>query len=261
MIISNFRWKNWEPQLIFRENEEEKHMPIMNQDLNLKIGGKFCIGYSKSGKYRHCPDSNEIDSGRQCSICKSLDENLPCVQCMGLCTNMKQRKRCMSDSYSIYLASFGSLIKVGITQEFRLKQRLVEQGADFGAKITTLQDGRMIRVYEQRIKRYLGITDRVLGTQKHSHLFSDPKECIKGINGSIKKLNLSPLKEIMRDPEIFDMRSYYNLIDVKPSFETVEKGLEINGRVICVKGNMIVIENGSHKCIDGHALIGREIVN
>lgn len=261
MIISAFKWKNWEPHLVMEDGNEEIEMPIMNQDVKFTIGRKFCIGYSRNGKGFGCPDSREIESGRQCSICKSLDEAMPCVQCMGMCTNAKMRKKCMESVYSLYIASFGPLIKVGISHEFRLKQRLVEQGADFGAKIATMQDGRMIRVYEQRIRRFLGITDRVMGKQKHSNLISDPKECIKGINSSIKKLSSSHFSNIIREPEIYDMRAYYNLVSSLPSFESVDAGMKIDGKVVCVKGNMIVVENGSQKCIDGHALIGREIVN
>lgn len=260
MIISAFKWKNWEPHLVMEGENEKIEMPIMNQDVKFTIGKKFCIGYSRGGKSHKCPDTREIETGRQCSICKSLDEAMPCVQCMGLCTNSKMRKKCMEDKYSMYIAAFGPLLKVGISHEFRLKQRLVEQGADFGAKIITMQDGRMVRVYEQRIRRFLGITDRVMGKQKFANLISDPKECIKGINGSLKKLSSSRFSEIIKEPEIYDMRAYYNLVSSKPCFESVEAGTKIDGKVVCVKGNMIVIENGSQKCVDGHALIGRETI-
>ena len=259
MIITDFRWRNWEPQIVIESDASEAVMPIMNQYLRFTTGKRFCTGYTKKGRSFECPESRQIDSGRQCQLCRSLDDSMPCVQCMGFCTNPGQRKRCVAESYSIYLASFGSLVKVGISHEFRLKQRLVEQGADFGAKIATMKDGRMIRVHEQRIKRFLGITDRVMGRQKHLHFFSDPSECIRSLNASIARLSGSPLGGIMGEIEIFDMRGYYNLADVKPSMQDVEEGTEVEGRVICVKGNMMVVENGTCKCIDGHALIGREV--
>jgi hypothetical protein len=262
MLITNFRWKNFEPELniLERSSGKEKILPLMNQHINMTLGKRFCIGYTKNGKHYNCPESSEISSEKQCRLCKSLDDFFPCLQCSGLCINMSNRKSCMEDNFYIYLATFGPLMKVGISREFRIKQRLVEQGADFGAAISRIRDGRIARVYEQRIRRYLGIVDRLKGAEKHPHLFSDPKVCIRNINSAMEKLGKSPFNDILQEPEIFDMREHYNLIDEKSDFLKLENNLVLKGRIACVKGSIALLENGAFKCIDCHGLIGREII-
>lgn len=261
MIITNFRWKNFEPQIILEEQEKESILPLMNQHVNITIGKRFCVGYTKNGKHHKCPESSEIISDKRCSLCKSLDEFSPCLQCSGFCTNINGRKKCMEDNFCIYLATFGPLLKVGISRDFRIKQRLVEQGADFGAILSRIKDGRIARIYEQRIKRCLGIVDRLRGYEKHPHIFSDPKVCVRNINSATDKLKKSTFSEIFQEPEIFDMREYYNLVNEKSDFLKLENNLKLNGRIVCVKGSIALLENGGFHCIDCHGLIGREILS
>jgi hypothetical protein len=261
MLISNFRWRNFEPELLIQDQGKEKTFPLMNQNVNMKLGKRFCTGYSKNGKRFPCPESRLVSSDRQCQMCKSLDHYLPCIQCSGLCTNLSARRNCMEENYIIYLAAFGPLMKVGISREQRIKQRLVEQGADFGATLTKIKDGRIARVYEQRIRRYLGITDRLRGTEKHPHMFSDPRICIKNINSSLAKLSDSSFSSMLNAPEIFDLRENYNLLDVESEMMKLEENSMIDGRIACVKGSIMLVENGSFKCVDCHALIGREIIS
>ena len=66
MIITNFRWRNWEPELVIENGgSEEMIMPIMNQKIRFRIGDRFCIGYTRNGKSFDCPDKNNVDSGRR----------------------------------------------------------------------------------------------------------------------------------------------------------------------------------------------------
>lgn len=261
MIITNFRWRDYQPELILDENRKETIIPLMNQHISMKLGKRFCVGYSKNGKHHECPDKSEVNSEKQCKLCKSLDDFFPCLQCTGFCTNLKGRKNCMEDGFYIYLAAFGPLLKVGISRDFRVKQRLVEQGADFGALVAKIKDGRVARVYEQRIRRCLGIVDRLKGADKHPHIFSDPKVCIRNINFASEKLKKSTFSEIFQEPEIFDLREHYNLIDEKSEFLKLNENLMLIGRIACVKGSIALLENGGYHCIDCHGLVGREILS
>lgn len=250
MQVIGFKWQNFEPKLIF---DNDKSLPLFNQKLSFRIGKRFCVGYFKNGVRHPCPERREVTHGYQCEICRRLDDSLPCVQCVGFCRNLKKRAECMRQTYYIYLATFGDILKVGISNEARLKQRLVEQGADFGVKLFKVVDGAVARREEQKIKRILGIVDRVRGDEKHKKLPSS-EIGIEKIKTALEILK----KYYSIKQEIFDLRKYYNLKPIKTQFITIEEGILIKGKVVSVKGNLILMEN-ENISFNAHELIGREL--
>ena len=269
MIITEFRWRriekdNYEPEFVIKNENKEFILPLMYNEINFSLGDKFCVGYFKNGVKYPCPQNKKIESGYQCEICKELDEILPCTSCIGYCRNISKRSECMNTNYYIYIAIFGNLLKVGISRDSRLKHRLIEQGADFGAKIAHIKDGRIARLYEQKIKRFLGIEDRVIGYKKFQNMFFDSSLHIKDIQIAIENLKKSSFKEIFLDNiEIYDLRKYYNLIsfkETKPKMIEIRNGLTISGKIISVKGNVFILQTKSEFfCVNANELIGREL--
>ncbi|MFC2143080.1 DUF2797 domain-containing protein [Candidatus Aenigmatarchaeota archaeon] len=233
MQIIKYRWEKWRPLFIIRDDGKLTKLDLLNNDISFKLGKKRCIGYYKSGKYRPCPDNVEIESGWSCNDCVKKDDFFMCVKCDGSgCINEKQRKSCKKNKYFIYLASFDSILKVGISYEFRLLERFVEQGADMAAKIAVVKDGKEARQIEQRIKKYLNITDRVRGESKN--IFGDPNKSIVNILDSIDKLMKAGFDLI--EPEIFDLRRYYNLQNITkhPSLLTIKDDIKLIGNVFFI---------------------------
>ncbi len=251
MQIVGFKWINYEPFLIL---DDERRLPLFDQRLNFRVGKRFCIGYFKNGKRHPCPEHREVKNSYQCEICKRLDENLPCTRCIGFCINPKRRPKCMKETYYVYLATFGNILKVGISIEHRVRQRLVEQGADFGVRLFKITDGALARRHEQRIKKILKIVDRVNGREKHMNLYVDEEIPVRNISNAIEKLR----KYYEIDQKICDLRKYYNLKKIRTRFVKVKEGTVIRGKVVSVKGNLIIMENPNIS-INAHELIGREI--
>jgi len=269
MLITEFRWRriekdNYEPEFIIKNEEKEFTIPLMYNDINFSLGDKFCVGYFKNGRRYPCPQNKIIETGYQCEICKKMDEILPCTSCIGYCRNILKRSECMKTNYYIYIALFGNLLKVGISKDSRLKQRLIEQGADFGAKIAYIKDGRIARVYEQKIKRFLGIEDRVIGYKKFQNMFFDSSANIKNIQKAFEELKKSNFKEIfLNNIEIYDLRKYYNLFpfnEIKPKMLKIKSGLRISGKISSVKGNVFILKTKSEFfCVNANEIIGREL--
>lgn len=252
MYVISFRWRNYEPEIVF---DTGLSVPLLNQQLDFLIGKRFCIGYFKNGKRHPCPENNEVTNGYQCELCKKLDDVLPCVQCVGFCRNLKKRIQCMKQQYYVYLATFGDILKVGISHKARVKQRLIEQGADFGVKLFKIEDGAVARREEQRIKKLLGIVDRVQGNEKHKNMLLDLDTGIEKIQNAIEKLK----KYYNVSPEIYDLREYYHIKKIKTRFVEIKEGMKISGKVVAVKGNLVVMEN-ENISFNGRQLIGREII-
>lgn len=260
MQIIKYRWEDWKPVLIAREENKQKKIDLMDKDICLKIGKRYCIGFHKDGKHNPCPSSAAVSGEWFCKDCMKNDDFFPCVKCVGsFCFNENQREKCIDNEYYLYLAAFDSFLKIGVSYKFRLLERLVEQGADFAAKIALIQDGKYVRKLEQKIKHILNITDRVRGYQKHKLLFADPNNSVLSITNAIEKLNQNNIKIV--DPAIYDLRHYYKLHKVmsQPKSMEIKDDMEIEGKVVAAKGNILILEKGDFFAINAHRLIGREV--
>lgn len=256
-------WQDFKPVMQIRANGNSTDIRTIklfdDAQISWKVGDKYCTGYWKNG-YRSCPKNKKIDYGSKCKTCMQLDEYFRCIRCDGSnCLNPNARRQCMEDVFFLYLASFNSLLKVGISRMFRLKTRLVEQGADFGAKLLKIKDGKKARKIEQELSHKLNVVDRVNGSQKFEHLFGDPNTSLKKITSSIQKLNALGY-EI--NPEIYDLRSYYRLdrVSNEPVFIDNARGKTIKGKVVALKGNILILETdkGGNIALNTHDLIGRK---
>ncbi|MFH0832231.1 MAG: DUF2797 domain-containing protein [Candidatus Aenigmatarchaeota archaeon] len=260
MQITGYKWVNWEPFFNLKDGKDFGRMRLFDENVSINLGKKFCVGFFKDGKHHPCPDNREIRHGWNCDDCRVNDDFFQCIRCSGECINPKKRSECEKNNYYIYLAAFDSLLKVGISYEHRILERLVEQGADFGAKIAFIRDGREARSVEQKIKNNLTIADRILGSEKHKTLFGNPNVATENITKAL--VSLKEKKFDLIKPEIYDMRRFYRLQNVLSDPENISvcDGISISGRVVAAKGNLLVLRNnGSFFSVNAHDIIGREI--
>ena len=153
------------------------------------------------------------------------------------------------------------MIKVGVSLDRRIIERLVEQGADFGARLMQVKDGKEVRIIERNIMNTLNITDRVRGNQKAERIFCNPNVAMKNLYKNIINLkNLFPEK--LNNIEIHDLRNYYRLHNVKkdPKLLKVSNGIKLEGRVVAAKGNIVILNNQNmFYSLNAHEMVGREV--
>jgi len=256
MQVIKYKWENFEPFLIVSGMERIR---LFNSEINATVGAKRCAGFVLDGRHAEC--SVKLDYGSQCNGCLLRDKFAMCFRCTGKeCINEKRRGDCTDEQYFIYLAAFNSVLKVGISLDRRFQERLIEQGADFGAIVGRVKDGLIVRQIEQRIASTLGIVDRVRGDEKKRMLFCDPNKAITNIRQAIHKLK-ADFPRYMIPPQIFDMRMHYRLHNVPlyPKDVSITDDTELTGNIVAAKGNIIVIENGEFSAFNVHELLGREI--
>lgn len=262
MQMLKFNWYGGKPGFAFLEGGRIQRMNTLGEKMNFMIGEKRCIGYFRSGKHVKCKEKREIDQGRHCNRCSLEDDFFLCMRCTGeQCINEKQRDSCKENKYFIYLAAFDSTIKVGISHNSRLMNRLIEQGADFGAKVAIVQDGKTVREIEQKMMKEAGVVDRMRGEQKHKNLFCDPNNAVAGIIKTIGVLRSNGFASHLIQPEIYDLREFYGLQHVhsQPEFMQIKTGMQLLGKVVAAKGNLLILQNGGYKSLNAHHLIGREL--
>ena len=278
MQILKYKWTDFSttpsPHIMVSSEMGMQKMQLLGRKISLKIGKKKCIGSFVKGNHNPCTNYLETNDSF-CGSCAIADDYNMCIRCTGdKCINEKQRNSCKKNSYFIYLAAFDNVLKVGISLDRRIMERLIEQGADMGAKIAKIQDGMKVRQVEQQVKNYLGVVDRLRGNQKQRLIFGSPNTAAININNAIAKLRTNGLSEhIMYQPEIFDLRKYYHLdkVPYNPRPIQLTEG-HLEGTCIAAKGNVLIFSSDVQKSlftaagysdifsINAHDLVGREVI-
>ncbi|MFC6872057.1 DUF2797 domain-containing protein [Halobellus marinus] len=194
---------------------------------------------------RHCAGAVTADGHIPCAnptapYCPEHRSTWVCAKCTGTC--LKDEMDC-HEAHAIYLAAFApDTFKVGVTREWRLETRLREQGADRGALLQVVPDGRIAREREAEIAE--SITDRVRVPQKRAGLHRDVDE-------AAWEALLAEFEVDAGDRFSFD----YGLdLRDRPVAETIA-----TGTVRGVKGRLLVLDRGgSTYAVDLRELVGYE---
>ncbi|MFB6080064.1 MAG: DUF2797 domain-containing protein [Haloferacaceae archaeon] len=203
-----------------------------DERLAYALGPRRCAGTLADGVHRPC-DAPEAP------YCPAHRSTWVCAKCTGTC--LKEEMEC-HEPHAIYLAAFApDTFKVGVTREWRLETRLREQGADRGAHLRTVENGRIAREIESSIAE--GMPDRVRVARKRTGLG-------RAVDERAWEALLAEFDPI--GTYAFD----YGLdLDGPPVAETLA-----TGTVRGTKGRLLVLENGgSTYAVDLRDLVGHEL--
>ena len=265
MQIIGYKWKNsdgWKPQLITIDDDKIRFHSLFDKKISMKLGDIYCIGYFSNSKRTPCPTKEKLFKGNICKACEEKDYYHKCLGCSGECINEKHREICKDTTFYTYLTTFGPLLKVGISQEHRFFERMIEQGAELGIKFGRIKDGKEARQTEQKIKSLLLCEDRIYGDAKEKHMFGDPNAAMLKVKNALETIQKSGLSSITA--EIYDFRKYYNLnkITKQPKPIVIASGTSVQGKVVAAKGNLLIISNNNEfYTINIHRLVAREVLD
>ncbi|WP_090304681.1 DUF2797 domain-containing protein [Natronorubrum texcoconense] len=162
-----------------------------------------------------------------------------CARCTGTC--LKDEMDCYEE-HAVYVAAFApDTFKVGVTKSRRLETRLREQGADRGAHIHTVSNGRIAREIEAEIAEWL--VDRVRTPTKLGSLASS--------------VDCEAWEEVLAEFDVQQRFAFdYDLgLESQPVPETIA-----SGTVVGVKGRLLVLENGGTTyAVDMRDLVGYDV--
>lgn len=158
------------PEIVLRsllDSSDSRFSPKVGTPIELSFTDrKYCIGYHTRDEYHEyhpCPDGNTVTKGFQCGACVGRDVLNPCLACTGTqCTSLRKAAAlCNVTPTSVYLVSFGSEVKVGVSIRERIMKRWVEQGADWAVEVGFGPNGSVARLVEDEISRSTGISKLV----------------------------------------------------------------------------------------------------
>ena len=220
--------------LIARDGVVEREPLSAGRVLGYALGERRCAGVTDGSEHVSC-------ERRQAPYCEHHDSTWICARCTGTC--LKAEMDCHQE-HAIYLAAFApKTFKIGVTRRSNPAVRLREQGADRGATVRRVANGRIARELEAEIARSTPVPDSVRVPKK--------------IDGMGRSVDTSPWERLLDEFEV--ERTYefdYGLdLDSAPIAETLAAGT-VRG----TKGRVLVVErDGGVFAVDMRSLVGYEL--
>lgn len=201
-------------------------------DLEYTLETRHCAGTISDGD--HVPCSN-----RGAPYCPAHDDDWPCASCRGQCDLPIEACR---EEHAIYLAAFApSTFKVGVTRLERLPTRLREQGADRGAHLQAVSNGRLARRIETELAE--GVPDRVPVDAK-----------VAGLHRPVDRRAWEALLDHYDLIRTFEF-DYALALTEQPVRETL-----LTGTVVGTQGRLLVLDRtGGRYAVDLRDLVGFDV--
>ena len=201
-------------------------------ELGFDLGGRRCAGDIEGETHRPCERTDT-------PWCPEHTDIWICARCRGTC--LKAEMDCY-EPHVVYLAIVAPAhIKVGVTRAERIETRLHEQGADRGAVIHRVANGRIAREIESELSaRY---PERIpIGAK------------IDGLTRSIDEQAWAAA--LANETSTTTIEPSYELsLATQPVPETLAAG-----RVVGTKGRLLVLEVGHTTYVtDLRQLVGHEV--
>jgi hypothetical protein len=138
--------------LLARDGAVEREPLSAGRELTYALGSRRCAGAVDGDDHIACDRPTA-------PYCEVHDSTWVCARCTGTC--LKAEMDCHRE-HVVYLAAFApATFKVGVTGRPDPTVRLREQGADRGAIVRRVEDGRIAREIEAEIARTEPIPDFV----------------------------------------------------------------------------------------------------
>lgn len=202
------------------------------QELSYGLERRHCAG-------RQTDDGHEPCGADAAPYCERHTDRWPCARCTGNCDLPLSDCR---EKHAVYLAAFApDLFKVGVTRSWRLETRLREQGADRGAHLRTVVDGRVAREIEADLAGTFGDSVRVAAKLDGLHQTVDERAW----------------KRWLADLDVIETYAFEYDLDLaeRPVAETMAAGT-----VLGTQGRLLVLARaGSRYAVDLRDLVGYEV--
>jgi hypothetical protein len=220
--------------LVSRSGAVEREPLPVGRELAYALGERRCAGAVDGGEHVPCDSPTA-------PYCESHDSTWICARCSGTC--LKAEMDCHRE-HVVYLAAFApATFKVGVTGRPDPTVRLREQGADRGAIVRRVENGRIAREIESEIARSTPVPDLVRVSEK-----------ITGIGQSV---DAAPWKRLLAGFEVERTHEFEYGIDLEaaPIPETLAAGT-----VFGTKGRVLLLRrDGEVFAVDMRSLVGHEL--
>lgn len=201
--------------------------------VNAEFGAeKYCMGYCDENGFHPCP--GKAEGAKQCAPCAARDISRVYTR-LDYSGHEEFYEKFRAQKFSVYLASFGHLVKCGVTRAQRLTDRVTEQGADYFCEIARAGDAEIAYAIEAAVHRGFPVRNGLTSAQKMRLLSASASP--ERIAGLAAKVSESGLLEGCEGEGRVRKLDYH----VPESFSEAHR---IGGRIRGCKGQIVFFENG-----------------
>jgi hypothetical protein len=161
-------------------------------------------------------------------------------------------EQCMRTPHVVYLASFGEIVKVGVSAKERYTKRWLEQGADCAVVAAESKNGMEARQLESLLAWHFGFKTALSTSMKIALLREPPQKSKAALEAAVAKLAKFPSLE---PQAIVDLSPNYPKLECMPSLAD-----RLAGRVIGAKGNILFLEKDGQLALNMKGCIGKYVM-
>lgn len=260
--VLSFYWEDYTPHLeaYRRDRGDVVDMPL--DHIRMAVSEeRRCVGSYDQGRYAPCPSGRRMKAFAQCRDCMGGWASVQrCVfepQCTG--ESCEHRDFC-GRRHVVYLAFFGTLVKVGMTSMNRVRQRGIEQGADAIAPVFLCRDRQEARALERETSKRFKIPQEIRIKRIAAQWTHPPsEELIRNLFTSYRG-RLAGWREVM-DEELVLLNGYpVQELPRSPPEAAPTPGIHA-GEVLGVKGRFLIyrLPGGCGRLLDLSDLPSRSI--
>ncbi len=247
--VVSFRWKGFTPVLEAFDDGDITGIDLGILDLNVSKE-KTCVGSFEEG-YTPCPENRVVSLFNQCQECaSSWIPKLECIFEPSGCEGCPGGS--CQEEHTVYLAFHDRYPKIGMTRKERIKQRMIEQGADAYALLATLENRLEAREEERSLSKRLGISQRTAGDKilRRMSRKLDRSGIVTAYEGVKNRVSVGELKFLSEYPLSEPLRAVPR---PRPT-----AGIH-RGVMVGIKGRYLIYDSSGLQALDLSDLPGRRM--
>jgi hypothetical protein len=266
--VLEFYWKGFEPRLVWRGREDSRETEEQVDRAEVSVGrARRCVGRFERGRHVPCPNEVHVEGFSQCQACagESYIWDQDCIfdpkcdgsSCLSEGSGGAPSEFCRRE-HMLYLAFYQDRPKIGMSSSKRIRERLVEQGADAFAFIGTYPNRRAARLAEAEISQAAGVP-QWYRQQEVLDMMSRPVER-PAIEGAYARLESTLDGREGVEFGTLEFLAGYPLeqpLQSRPQLQATE-GVH-RGRFIGVKGKWLVYESRGLRALSMPDLVARYV--
>lgn len=241
--VTSFRWEDYQPVITERVVATGEVRVLSLDPLDIFVSeARRCVGDA---------DVCGAVLENRMPYCRGCD-SFPVQECrfQPRCRGTMCEGTVCGDPHVVYIAAFGSNLKVGMTRSSRLRERGMEQGADIIAAVGEYGSRLQARTEEQSLSRSRGITQTMSLTTLADCLQDGSLQKAESLWKEVRR-SFSPLTEFVLDD--------YPLQGLTSPPHVMPTAGKHRGELVGAKGRLAVYrdELGMLKALDMKDLVSR----
>lgn len=260
--VLDFSWDGFAPRLEAYDAEAGTAILLPLETLDMTVSEeRICIG-SFDPEYRPCPARRPVRRFAQCRSCAGdWAEVQECVfepQCTG--DSCHHGDFC-GRRHVVYLAAYGTLVKVGMTSAGRLLRRGIEQGADAIVPVLLCRNRQEARRLEKKTSERLRLPQEIRVNRMAAQWTHPPSKDVIENSLATHRLRVASWHEFV-DEEVTHLDGYPVRAHPRSPPSVATTAGHHAGAVLGVKGRYMIyrLPGGESRLLDLSDLPSRTVI-